>query len=104
MHIVNDDNFDTEVLEHSGVVLAYFTAKWCGPCRQQGPILEKWSEDNSEVKVVKVDVDENKSTSKYYNIKSIPTLIAFKDGKELASKAGLTNYEQINNFIKTNNL
>lgn len=100
MQIINDDNFDTEVMESNVPVLLYFSATWCGPCRTQLPILEKWSADNSQIKVVKIDVDQSPRTTKEHDIKSIPTLILVKEGKELSTKKGLTKPEQLNEMLE----
>lgn len=100
MQIVNDDNFDTEVLDYTGNVLVYFGAGWCGPCKKQAPILEQWSEKNPSVKIVKVDIDSSPQTTKEHGIRSIPTIIAFKDGKELKSKSGLIMADQITSLME----
>jgi thioredoxin 1 len=80
--IVTDDQFQAEVIETPGIVVVDFWAPWCGPCLQMAPALEAFAETNAgKVKVVKVDADDNPKTSERYGIRSIPTLIFFKDGK-----------------------
>ena len=76
----------------NGVTIVDFWATWCGPCRMQAPILEAFeAEMNGVVKVGKVDVDEESEIATQYNIFNIPTLIAFKDGVEIARNVGVTD-------------
>lgn len=89
---VSDDEFEEEVLKAKGPVLVDFWANWCGPCHQMAPILESFAQANvGRVKVVKVDSDENPKTSEEYGIKSIPTLIFFKDGEPVDVSVGVTS-------------
>jgi len=79
---LTDSNFDTEVLKTKGLVLVDFWAEWCGPCKSLAPIVEQLSTDyRGRVKVGKLDVDENQATMMKYMIRSIPTLILFKEGQ-----------------------
>ena len=78
---VNDNEFDREVLQDSGTVLVDFWATWCGPCRMLAPILEELSGQHPELKIVKVDVDENRELALRYGIESIPTLLVFRNGQ-----------------------
>lgn len=79
---ITDDNFETEVLKSDKPVLIDFWAVWCGPCRMIAPIVEELaSEYNGKLKIGKLDVDENQETSIKYGVRSIPTLLIFKDGK-----------------------
>lgn len=79
---VTDADFEQEVEKHSGVAVVDFWATWCGPCRMIAPILEQLSvEYDGKVKVTKLDVDTNQKTSMRFNVRSIPTLLFFKDGK-----------------------
>ena len=82
---VNDDNFEQEVLKAEGPVLVDFYATWCGPCKQQGPVVEELAEEYEGAKICKLDVDEANATAGNYQVMSIPTLIFFKDG-EMANK------------------
>ncbi|MBM3907631.1 MAG: thioredoxin [Gemmatimonadetes bacterium] len=79
---VTDADFEQEIEKHAGVSVVDFWATWCGPCRMIAPILEQLSvEFAGKVKVAKLDVDTNQKTSMRFNVRSIPTLLFFKDGK-----------------------
>ena len=79
---VTDANFETEVEKHDGLAIVDFWATWCGPCRMIAPILEQLSTDyEGKVKVTKLDVDANIKTGSRFNVRSIPTLLFFKNGK-----------------------
>jgi thioredoxin 1 len=79
---VTDETFETEVEKSSGLVVVDFWAAWCGPCRMIAPILDQLSAEYAgRVKVTKVDVDSNIRTSTRFNIRSIPMVLFFKDGK-----------------------
>jgi len=79
---VTDANFDADVLKSDQPVLVDFWATWCGPCRMIAPILEQLSSEyEGKVKVTKLDVDANIKTGSRFNVRSIPTLLFFKDGK-----------------------
>ena len=90
-------HFDSKSFDEaiaSGITLVDFWATWCGPCRMQAPILDAFdSEMGDVVKVGKVDVDEQPDIAARYNIFSIPTLIAFKDGAEIARTVGVTDLD-----------
>lgn len=95
MKIINDTNFKQEVLEEKGLVLVDFFATWCGPCKMLAPILEELSNELSDVKIVKVDVDESPETASVYGIQSIPTMKVFKDGKDMQTVVGFLPKDQI---------
>jgi len=79
---ITDENFQTEVINSSEPVLIDFWATWCGPCRMIAPIVEELAgEFNGKIKIGKLDVDNNQQTSIQYGVRSIPTLLIFKDGK-----------------------
>ena len=79
---VTDADFEQEVEKHAGVAVVDFWATWCGPCRMIAPILEQLSvEYEGKVRVAKLDVDTNQRTATRFNVRSIPTLLFFKDGK-----------------------
>ena len=85
---INENQFKSVVLESDKPVLVDFFATWCGPCRQMSPILDQVSEERSDVKIVKVDVDENQNLASEYGVMSIPTLIYFKNGKAVSPAVG----------------
>lgn len=79
---ISDDTFEGTVLTSDTPIVVDFWAEWCGPCKMIAPILEELAEENSETfKVGKVNVDDNRQTAMQYGVRSIPTLLVFKDGK-----------------------
>ena len=86
---VTDANFEAEVLSSAEPVVVDFWAEWCGPCRMIAPALEEISKEmQGKVKIVKMNVDENPGIPGKFGIRSIPTLILFKDGKAAATQVG----------------
>ncbi len=86
---VSDASFNTDVLQATGPVLVDFWAEWCGPCKAIGPALEEIAgEYAGKLTVAKVNIDENPQTPTNYNVRGIPTLVLFKDGKPVATKVG----------------
>ena len=86
---VTDSSFESDVIKSAEPVVVDFWAEWCGPCRMIGPSLEEISKELSgKVKIVKLNVDENPAVSAKFGVRSIPTLMAFKDGKHVATKTG----------------
>ena len=86
---IDDTTFEAEVLKAEGLVLVDFWAEWCGPCRQLGPVIDELSaEMEGKVKIVKMNVDQAPNTPGQYGIRSIPTLILFKDGEMVETKVG----------------
>ena len=78
---VTDSNFQAEVIEYETAVLVDFWAPWCGPCRIIAPHLEELDGEREDVRVVKLNVDDNPQTAAKYNVMSIPTLLLFKNGQ-----------------------
>ena len=96
-----DANFASEIA--SGVVLVDFWAAWCGPCKMLAPVLEELdAEIGNDVKILKVDVDENQATAAEYQIMSIPSLLLFVDGELKAKTAGFMPKEALIDFIEDN--
>lgn len=88
--ILNDANFEAEVLKNEGPVMVDFWATWCGPCRMLGPVVKELAgEYAGKVKVCKLNVDEAPDTSAKYRITSIPTIIFFKNGEVAGQTVGL---------------
>ena len=98
--IVTDKTFDQETAE--GLVLIDFWATWCGPCRMQAPILDQLSEayDASELRILKMDVDENPETARRFGIMSIPTLMFIKDGEVVKQVAGVHTKQQLSAIVE----
>ena len=91
------DNFDS--LINDGVVIVDFFANWCGPCRMLGPVLEELSNSRGEVKVVKIDVDQEEQLARRFGVMSIPALYLFKDGKQVDNKVGFMPLEDLKEWI-----
>ncbi len=88
--IVNDSNFEEEVLKAQGPVLVDFWATWCGPCKMLGPVVEEIATAYAgKAKVCKLNVDEGMNTSTKYRISTVPTLIFFKNGEVVSQAVGL---------------
>jgi thioredoxin 1 len=85
---VTDNNFQAEVIESDQTVLVDFWAPWCGPCRMVGPVLEEIAGERPELKIVKLNIDENQETAAKYQVLSIPTMIAFKAGQPVKTVIG----------------
>ncbi len=85
---VTDNNFTAEVLEADGPVLVDFWAPWCGPCRVVAPVLEEIASERQDLKIVKLNTDENPQTSAQYQVLSIPTMILFKGGQPVHTVIG----------------
>jgi thioredoxin 1 len=87
---INQDDFDQQVLKEKGKVLVDFWAPWCGPCQMLGPIIDDLATElKGKVKVVKVNVDENKELAEKYNVSSIPNVTIFEDGKTIKTLIGV---------------
>jgi len=98
---ITDQNFDQEVLKTTTAVLVDFYADWCGPCKVMAPIIEELSEElkNKNIKILKMNVDEQQQTAEKYGIMSIPTLIIFKDGVEKERLVGLQSKEALKEIL-----
>jgi|SRR6185369_4390538 len=97
---VDDNNFESEVLQSSLPVLVDFSAVWCGPCQRQLPIMEKFATDNkNRVKVVTVDVDEAPGITAKFGIKGVPAIFLFHKGEKVDAKVGLTTMASLDNML-----
>ena len=100
MLTITNDTFKTEVLEADQPVLVDFWATWCGPCRMFAPILAQFAEKHPEIKVGKVDVDEEPELAMQYRIMSIPTLLLFRNGKVEKTASGAMPLAALENWVQ----
>ena len=82
------NSFESEILEHDGVSIVDFYADWCGPCKMIAPVLESIAQEREDVNVAKVNVDSDSELALKYGVMSIPTIVIFKDGKEINRSVG----------------
>ena len=92
---INRENFNEEVLRSDKPVLLDFWASWCGPCRMVGPILEEIARERPDIKVGKINVDEQQELASAFRVMSIPTLVVMKDGQVVRQSAGARPKAQI---------
>lgn len=97
---ITKDNFETEVLMADKPVLVDFWATWCGPCKMIGPVIEEIAKEHPEIKVCKVNVDDEGELSIRYNVMSIPTLMIFKNGSVAQTAIGYRPKEEIEALLK----
>lgn len=96
---ITKDNFQQEVVAASQTVLVDFWATWCGPCQMMGPILEELATKHPEIKVGKINVDEQPELAMQFQIDAIPALMVFKGGKAAAQTVGLQPVENLEQLL-----
>ena len=101
VNVFNEENFENEVINTDKTTIVDFYADWCGPCKMMSPIIDKIAEENAEnIKVGKVNVDENQELAMKYNVMSIPTILVFKNGNLVKTFIGVTSKSEIEEAIK----
>jgi thioredoxin 1 len=100
---INDQNFEERVLKNSKLTLVDFWAPWCGPCQALAPVIDEVANEMEEVDVVKCNIDENPETPSKHQVRSIPTLTLFKNGKAISTKVGSISKGALKDWVKENN-
>lgn len=100
---VTDDTFELDVLQSNEPVLVDYWATWCAPCQMLAPVLEEIAEEYAgRIKVVKLDIDQNRAVTERFSVRGIPTLILFKNGEAEAIKVGAVSKSQLTVFLDSN--
>ena len=97
----SDSTFQDDISSQSNLVLVDFWAEWCGPCKQISPILEEIANEKDNLNILKLNIDENPATPQKYNVRGIPTLMLFKDGKLIDTKIGSLPKSSLEDWISS---
>lgn len=97
---ITNENFEAEVLKNEKPVLVDFWASWCGPCRMLSPVIDEFSDSQSDVVVAKVNVDDQPEITSAHGIATIPTLLLFKNGEIVKRHSGLMSSKDLEEFVK----
>ena len=97
----SDSTFQDDISSQSQLVLVDFWAEWCGPCKQISPILEEIANEKDNLNILKLNIDENPVTPQKYNVRGIPTLMLFKDGKLIDTKIGSLPKSSLEDWINS---
>lgn len=97
---ITKENFQSEVIDSPSTVLVDFWAPWCGPCRMLSPVVDKLADELTDVKICKINIDEQPELASAFNVMSIPTLVVIKSGKPTASSVGVVSREKIIDMLK----
>ena len=97
---VTKNNFEAEVLQAKGTVLVDFWASWCAPCRMLAPVVEGFADSHPEIKVCKINIDEESELAISYKVMSIPTLVVFRGGEVAGKSVGVISKEELEQLVK----
>ncbi len=97
----SDSTFQDDISSQSNLVLVDFWAEWCGPCKQISPILEEIANEKDNLNILKLNIDDNPATPQKYNVRGIPTLMLFKDGKLIDTKIGSLPKSSLEDWINS---
>ena len=97
----SDSTFQDDISSQSNLILVDFWAEWCGPCKQISPILEEIANEKDNLNILKLNIDENPATPQKYNVRGIPTLMLFKDGKLIDTKIGSLPKSSLEDWINS---
>lgn len=95
-NVINEQDFAKNVKENNGIAVVDFFATWCGPCNMLGPVFAEFAEENKDVVFcAKVDIDQSMELAQEYGVNTVPTVIFFKDGKEVAREIGFMSKDKL---------